>query len=91
MQSDRREQRAGRFLSCSGERCERFCAKLTVIGQESYDRCEQTATILYRFLPLNPCEDLNKYGRERELVSPIQPTFVSAYHAVHTMCDSRTN
>ncbi len=28
----------------------------------------------------NPCEDLNKYGREHQLVSPIQPTFVSVYH-----------
>ncbi len=38
VQSDRREQRAWRFLSCSGEACERFCAKI-VTGQAQQQSC----------------------------------------------------
>jgi hypothetical protein len=48
---------------------------------------EQTSNYMFSFLPLNPCDDLNKYGRELCSLVPIQPTSVSAYHAVHTSCE----
>jgi hypothetical protein len=72
-------------------------ANVSVRGPFSVKRSrqrEQRATICFHSCRWISVQDLNKYGRGRELVSPIQrfqPTSVSAYHAVHTSCDSRTN
>jgi hypothetical protein len=41
-----------------------FCAKLTFNCPELYDQCEHLEQRHTRICPLNPCNDLNKQGRE---------------------------
>jgi hypothetical protein len=58
-----------------------YCAKLTfqVDGLGRRNRCEHQATT-YSYVPFESLQRFESIGSLALLVSPIQPTFVSAYH-----------